>query len=177
MNKSALFICLMSLTACHTTKETSQKSNSVQNTQMQTTTLTSNVSTDSVLKNITLELDSFDLIVEAVPRLPLQEKAGLLSDSIAPPSPTFLPEQALRGFRYRLRAKHATLRNNALKVSKKTTDALATTDSTSHQHTQRESETSQENTAVYKPSDANFMMILLLATAAIIFIIRYRLRK
>ncbi len=168
MNKSVFFICLMALTACHTTKEASRKSNSVQDTQMQTTTLTSSISTDSVLKNVTLELDSFDLIVVTAPRLPLQEKVGLLSDTVAPPSPSV---------RYRLRARHATLRNNALMVSEKTTDAIVATDSTAHQKAQRESETAQEKEAVYKPPDANFILIILLATAAIILIIRYKARQ
>ncbi len=162
MNKSALFICLMALTACHTTKETSRKSNSVQDTQMQTTTLTSIVSTDSVLKNVTLELDSFDIIVETAPRLP---------------SPSILAGASAERFHYRLRAKHATLRNNALMVSEKTTDALMATDSTAHQKTQRESETAQEKEAVYKPPDANFILIILLATAAIFLIIRYKARQ
>ncbi len=161
MNKSALFICLMALTACHTTKETSQKSNSVQDTQMQTTTLTSIVSTDSVLKNATLELDSFDLIVE---------RAILPYDTVALPSPAL---------RYRLRAKHATLRNNALLVSKTNKASLVATDSTAHRNTQRETETAQESTAVYKPPDINISLIItvLLATAAIILFIRYRLWK
>ncbi len=159
---------LLLLTACHTTKETSQKDGSVQDTQMQTTTLTSIVSSDSVLRNIALELDSFDLIVVTAPRLPLQEKAILPGDTIAHLSPTL---------RYRLRAKHATLRNNALSVSVKNTDAVATTDSTAHQNTQRETATAQETTATYKPPDANFIIIVLLATAAIFLIIRYKLKR